>query len=147
MHDDGDNCQLTMEVPGMKSKNLALSVERDGRVRLTGTRTVVSRDGRVKRHMRFIKHLPLDNGVVDTERLGVRLSRGVLIVSGPKRSSQRRRRVPRRTSHIHESEVSDLSDSSDDDDHDDDQDEGVAVHATASESGSSDDQQNDSDMD
>lgn len=76
--------ELSVEVPGIKSKNLTLTVDK-GLLRLSGTRKIVSANGRVRRNFKFIKSFSLDDNV-DIENLAVRRSRGLLIVSGPKRT-------------------------------------------------------------
>mmetsp|Transcript_33552 Transcript_33552/g.77363 ORF Transcript_33552/g.77363 Transcript_33552/m.77363 type:complete len:166 (-) Transcript_33552:39-536(-) len=74
--------ELTVEVPGIKSKNLSITVDR-GVLRLSGSRRIISANGRVRRNFKFIKSFSLDDDV-DTNRLNVHLSHGVLVVSGPK---------------------------------------------------------------
>mmetsp|Transcript_23111 Transcript_23111/g.39270 ORF Transcript_23111/g.39270 Transcript_23111/m.39270 type:complete len:144 (+) Transcript_23111:29-460(+) len=93
---ENDWYELSVEVPGVKSKNLVVTI--DGNLlRLTGSRKILSANGRVRRNFKFIKSFPLDDEV-DTERLGVHLAHGVLVVSGPKKSSStdlnpKRRRI------------------------------------------------------
>eukprot|EP01083_Nonionella_stella_P014343 40321_1 len=83
-----DAFHLTIDVPGVRGKDLSLEVEHDGRVmHISGGRKVqhTGKDGKVETsESKFSKKFALDQSV-DTAEIKANLADGVLTVVAPKR--------------------------------------------------------------
>eukprot|EP00540_Astrosyne_radiata_P004511 CAMPEP_0116861932 /NCGR_PEP_ID=MMETSP0418-20121206/23343_1 /TAXON_ID=1158023 /ORGANISM="Astrosyne radiata, Strain 13vi08-1A" /LENGTH=265 /DNA_ID=CAMNT_0004496701 /DNA_START=34 /DNA_END=832 /DNA_ORIENTATION=+ len=73
---DKDEVKLSMDLPGVYSKDVVVTVEI-----IAGTRRIPPHNNTY-----FRKQFRLSHAVVDTARLRANLSRGVLVVTAPKRS-------------------------------------------------------------
>jgi HSP20 family protein len=82
MFDNGEQFQISLDVPGVKASDIQVKLEEDGKVlSLSGSRKVVREGGTYSSS--FSRRFTLDPSL-DTDHLTANLQNGVLTVSAPK---------------------------------------------------------------
>jgi HSP20 family protein len=84
MHEDDDSIRLSMDLPGVRAKDLEVSVQR-GVLSIRGFRCVKGLDNRVVKKQKLSRRFAVDTDVVDVTRASANLANGVLIICAPKK--------------------------------------------------------------
>jgi HSP20 family protein len=84
MNEDDDSIRLSMDLPGVRAKDLEVSVQR-GVLSIRGYRSVKGLDSRVVKKQKLSRRFAVDTDVVDVTRASANLANGVLIICAPKK--------------------------------------------------------------
>ena len=94
MHEDDDSIRLSMELPGVRAKDLEVSVQR-GVLSIRGCRCVKGLDNdRVVKKQKLSRRFAVDTDVVDVTRASANLADGVLVICAPKKGKPVTIKIP-----------------------------------------------------
>jgi HSP20 family protein len=93
MNEDDDSIRLSMDLPGVRAKDLEVSVQR-GVLSIRGYRSVKGLDNRVVKKQKLSRRFAVDTDVVDVTRASANLADGVLIICAPKKGKPVTVKIP-----------------------------------------------------
>jgi HSP20 family molecular chaperone IbpA len=84
MKEDDDSIRLTMDLPGVRARDMEVSVQR-GVLSIRGYRCVKGMDNRVVKKQKLSRRFAVDTDVVDVTRASANIANGVLVICAPKK--------------------------------------------------------------